>query len=80
MHHAHDLWLFVLSRLIAFEAPVGVQVHHEDQLATLEGQHFVHQVADRHELVLRAEPLEAVLQRLHELVEVLEVPRSQSVR
>ena len=59
--------------LVALKAEIGIQVHHKDQVSSFEGQDLVHAIADGHEFVLRAQPFEAILQALHQLIEVLKI-------
>lgn len=65
--------------LVALKTAIGIQVHHEEQIASLEGQDFVHPIANGHEFVFRAEPFEAILQGLHQFIEVLEILVAQGL-
>mmetsp|Transcript_78471 Transcript_78471/g.202067 ORF Transcript_78471/g.202067 Transcript_78471/m.202067 type:complete len:423 (-) Transcript_78471:401-1669(-) len=78
-HQAH--WLVpVTADGIVLEALAGVEVEDKQEIAPLERDDFVTLVLDDYVLVLRAEPLEAVLAGHHQLVEGLEVLVAQVVR
>ena len=62
-----------MMHLVALKADIGIKVHHKDQVSSLEGQDFVHAIADGHEFVLRAQPFEAIFQGLHQLIKVLKI-------